>query len=65
MAKNFIAGAIKRPGALHRKLGVPQGQKIPAAKVAKAAKAGGLLGREARFAQTLSKLRPGGYKRGG
>lgn len=35
--KNWIKGAIKHPGALHQKLGVPQGQKIPAAKLAKAA----------------------------
>jgi hypothetical protein len=34
MAKNFIAGAIKRPGQLHRDLGVPQGKKIPAGKIA-------------------------------
>ena len=27
---NWIAGAIKHPGALHRSLGVPQGKKIPA-----------------------------------
>lgn len=54
---DFIKSAIKRPGALHRKLGVPQGQKIPASKVRKAAKQPGLLGQEARFAQTLSKLR--------
>lgn len=62
MAKNFIKGAIKRPGALHRALGVPQGQKIPQSKIAKAAKSGGRVGREARFAETLAKLRPGGYK---
>jgi len=65
MAKNWIAGAIKHPGALHRQLGVPQGKKIPAGKLAKAAQAGGTLGRRARLAQTLSHLRPGGYKRGG
>ena len=52
MAK-WIAGAIKHPGALHKELGVPQGQKIPAGKIAKAAKAGGTLGRRARLAQTL------------
>ena len=33
MAKKWIAGAIKHPGALHKALGVPQGQKIPAAKM--------------------------------
>ena len=57
MAKNFIKGAIKHPGALHRQLGVPQGQKIPAEKIAAAAKKGGKLGQRARFAQTLKKLR--------
>lgn len=56
MAKNWIKGAIKNPGALHRKLGVPEGQKIPASKIAEAAKAGGTLGREARLAQTLSHM---------
>jgi len=61
MAKNFIAGAIKHPGALHRELGVPQGQKIPPGKIAAAAKKGGKLGQRARFAQTLAHLRPGGY----
>jgi hypothetical protein len=33
---HWIAGAIKHPGALHRTLGVPEGQKIPAAKMAEA-----------------------------
>lgn len=28
--KNWIKGAIKHPGGLHRALGVPQGQTIPA-----------------------------------
>jgi hypothetical protein len=36
MAKQWIAGAIKHPGALHRDLGVPQGQTIPAKKLAAA-----------------------------
>lgn len=60
---NWIAGAIKHPGALHRQLGVPQGQKIPAKKLAAAAKAGGTLGRRARLAETLGKLRSGGYRK--
>lgn len=55
-AKKFIQKAIKRPGALHRALGVPQGQKIPEAKVEKAAKEKGRVGREARFAETLEKM---------
>jgi hypothetical protein len=57
MAKKFIQSAIKRPGALHRALGVPQGQKIPPSKIAAAAKGSGRVAKEARFAQTLSKLR--------
>jgi len=55
--KKFIAQAIKKPGALHRQLGVPAGKKIPASKIAAAAKKGGKLGQRARFAQTLSRLR--------
>jgi hypothetical protein len=55
---NFIAGAIKKPGALHADLGVPMGKKIPAGKLAAAAKASGKLGERARFAQTLEGLRP-------
>jgi hypothetical protein len=51
--KNWIAGAIKKPGALHKQMGVPQGQKIPAKKLASAAKAPGKLGQRARLAQTL------------
>lgn len=53
MAKNWIAGAIKRPGQLHRDLGVPQGEKIPAGKLASAAKRSGKVGQRARLAQTL------------
>lgn len=56
MAKKWIAGAIKHKGALHRELGVPEGQKIPAKKVAAAAKKGGTLGRRARLAETLKGL---------
>lgn len=51
--KNFIQKAIKRPGQLHRDLGVPQGKKIPAAKLAAAAKRKGKVGQRARFAETL------------
>ena len=51
--KNFIAGAIKKPGQLHRDLGVPQGQKIPAGKLKAAAAKGGKVGQRARFAEEL------------
>ena len=54
---NWIKGAIKHPGALHKQLGVPAGDKIPAKKLAAAANKGGKLGRRARLAQTLGKLR--------
>ena len=50
---NWIAGAIKHPGALHRQLGVPQGQKIPSGKLEAAASKGGVLGKRARLAETL------------
>lgn len=57
MAKEkFIQKAIKHPGALHRQLHVPKGKKIPAKKLAAAAKKGGKLGQRARFAETLKKL---------
>ena len=49
----WIQAAIGKPGALHKQLGVPAGEKIPAKKLAKAAKAGGTLGRRARLAETL------------
>ena len=60
MAKksNWIAGAVKYPGALHKQLGVPEGQKIPQKKLAAAAEKGGKLGKRARLAQTLKKLHP-------
>jgi len=56
---NFIQKAIKKPGALHEQMGVPQGKKIPAKALAKAAKAPGKLGQRARFAQVLK-----GFKKG-
>jgi len=57
VAAKWIQKAVsKNPGALHRQLGVPQGQKIPAKKLAAAAKKGGVEGRRARLAETLSKM---------
>jgi hypothetical protein len=56
MAKNWIKGAIKKPGALRASLGVKAGQKIPAKTLATAAKKPGTMGKRARLAQTLSKL---------
>lgn len=56
MAEKWIQKAIKHPGALHRQMGVPQGEKIPSGKLRKAAAAGGTLGRRARLAMTLKKM---------
>lgn len=57
MAEHWISKAIKHPGALHRDLGVPQGEKIPKSKLRAAAKRGGAVGRRARLAETLGSLR--------
>lgn len=56
MAKNWIKGAVKKPGQLHKDLGVPQGKKIPAAKIDAAAKKPGKVGQRARFAKTMKGL---------
>jgi hypothetical protein len=56
MAKNWIAGAIKKPGALRKELGVKKGEKIPAKKLDAAAAKPGVEGRRARLAKTLRKL---------
>lgn len=53
MAKNWIKGAIKHPGALRKSLGMKGGAKIPADTLAAAAKKGGKLGQRARLAQVL------------
>jgi hypothetical protein len=52
----WIQKAIKRPGALHKKLGVPMDKKIPLSKEKAAAKKGGTLGKEAQLALTLRKI---------
>ena len=53
----WIQSAVKKPGALRKSLGVKSGEKIPAKKLAAAAKAPGKLGQRARLAKTLSKLK--------
>ncbi len=53
----FIQRAIKRPGQLHRDLGVPAGKKIPASKLSAAAKRKGKVGQRARLAKTLASFR--------
>jgi len=56
MAEKWIQKAIKKPGALRQAIGVKKGEKIPAGKLAAAAKKPGKMGQRARLAQTLRKL---------
>lgn len=52
--KNWIADAVKKKGALHKALKVAPGKKIPAAKMAKAAKAKSpLMKKRVSLAKTL------------
>lgn len=53
----FIQEAIKKPGALRKSLGVKRGEKIPAGKLAAAAKKPGKMGQRARLAQTLKGMK--------
>lgn len=57
MAKNWIAGATKNKGVLHRALGVPAGEKISTAKLKKAAKSSNpKMRKRAQLAETLKKM---------
>jgi hypothetical protein len=62
--EKWIAGAIGKPGALHRQMGIPQGRKIPSSRLATAAKSGGVLGQRARLAQTLKGFHKGNPSQG-
>jgi hypothetical protein len=56
--KHWIAGAIKHKGALHSALHVPQGQKIPAAKMKKAlASSNPRMHKMAVLAKTLGRMK--------
>ena len=55
-SKTWIQKAIKKPGALHKEMGVKMGKKIPAKMLAKAATKGGKMGKRARLAMTLKKM---------
>jgi hypothetical protein len=59
--KRWIQRALRKhkKGALHRQLGVPEGEVIPLSLLRDAAKAPGLLGQRARFALNLRKVRKG------
>ena len=59
MAKNWIAGAIEKPGALRQELGAKKGKPIPEKKLEAAAKKGDKLGKRARLAETLKKMHRG------
>ncbi len=56
MGKKWIAKAIKKPGALHRQLGVPADKPIPPGKLKAAARKSGTLGKRARLAKTLKRI---------
>ncbi len=56
--KNWIAGAIKHKGALHKELGVPAGKKISESKLKKAEHSKNpTLKKRAVLAETLKGLR--------
>lgn len=57
MAKQWIAGAIKHPGALRKSLHVKKGEKIPASKLKKAEHSKNpTLRKRAVLAETLKKM---------
>lgn len=57
--KNWIQKALRKhkKGALHRQLGIPEGETIPLSLLRDASKEPGLLGQRARFALNLRKVR--------
>jgi len=57
-SKKWIARALAgHPrGFLHKKLGVPVGERIPEGLLKKAERAGGLLAKEAHLAETLTRI---------
>jgi hypothetical protein len=57
--KKWIQSAVKKPGALRSALNVKAGAKIPAKKLAAAAKKPGKMGQRARLAITLKSFKKG------
>ncbi len=57
MAKKWIAAMHMKKGALHKQLGVKDSEKTPLGMLVKASKAKGKLGKRARLAMTLKRLR--------
>ena len=57
---HWMQGAVSHPGALHEKLGVPEGEKIPSKKLTAAEHSSDPTERkEASLAETFKKFRPG------
>lgn len=58
--KNPMGSGTMQKGGLHKSLGVPMGQKIPASKLAAAKKGayGKKAQKQANFASSLAKVRP-------
>jgi hypothetical protein len=55
---NWIAGAVKNKGGLHRSLNIPEGQKIPEKRIVKAEHSSDeRVRRQANLAMTLKHLR--------
>lgn len=64
--KKWIQAAIKKPGALHKQLGVKAGEKIPMKKLQKAIKSGTPLAKKrANLAMTLRKFNKKGHREPG
>ena len=55
--KDWIKSAIQKPGSLRNSLNVKSGDKITASKLKAAANKPGIMGKRARLAKTLSKMR--------
>ena len=48
---------VRSQGGLHRSLGVAQGKTISAKKISAAARRGGKVGKQARMARTMGRMR--------
>jgi hypothetical protein len=58
-SNKWIGSATSNKGALHRNLGVPEGQKTPASKLATKPNDSTTVKREKALARTLGKMRKG------
>jgi hypothetical protein len=64
LADKFIQQAIKKPGQLHRDLGIPQDKTVPLDEMKAAAKRGGKVGNRARLALMLRRMPKGSEEAG-